>query len=143
MAQLELAAELGLPVSVHCRDAGAVVRGIMDRVKGCRGYVHCYSEGPDEVGEWIARGFFVSFAGTVTYTRSDALRAAAVLVPEDRILVETDAPVLAPQRHRGQRNEPAFIAATYERLAEIRGTAVADLAMRVRENAASLFGPRW
>jgi TatD DNase family protein len=142
-AQLELAAELGLPVSLHVRDAGALVREIVDQVTGARGYVHCYSEGPDEVREWIDRGFLISFAGTVTYPGARALRDAGALVPDDRILVETDAPVLAPQAHRGRRNEPAFIAATYACLAEVRGTTVADLAKRVSENAASLFGPRW
>ena len=142
-AQLALAAELGLPVSVHVRDAGAIVRGLIDGVKIACGYVHCYSEGPDEVGEWLARGFLVSFAGTVTYPSSDDLRSAAALVPRDRMLVETDAPVLAPQAHRGQRNEPAFITATYARLAEVRAVDVAELARDVRENAASLFGPRW
>ncbi len=142
-AQLELAAELDLPVSVHVRDSGAVVRRILDAVKGAHGYVHCYSEGPDEVGDWIARGLLISFAGTVTYPRSDDLRRAAALVPRDRLLAETDAPALAPQTQRGRRNEPALIAATYSRLAEARGTDVSRLAREVSENAASLFGPRW
>ncbi len=142
-AQLELAAELDLPISLHVRDAGALVRGIVDSVTGARGYVHCYSEGPAEVREWIDRGFLISFAGTVTYPGTHALRDAAALVPDDRILVETDAPVLAPQAHRGRRNEPAFIASTYACLAEVRGTTVADLARRVSENAQALFGPRW
>ena len=143
VAQLELAAELHLPVSVHVRDAGAIVRGIIDGVKGSRGYVHCYSGGPDEVAEWIARGFLVSFAGTLTYPRSDGLRTAAARMPLGGVLVETDAPVLAPQAHRGRRNEPAFIAATYAGVAGARGLDTAELARRVSENAASLFGPRW
>jgi TatD DNase family protein len=95
------------------------------------------------VGEWVARGFLVSFAGTVTYARSEDLRRAAILVPRDRLLVETDAPVLAPQAHRGQRNEPAFIGSTYARLAVLRGVETSGLAREVSENAASLFGPRW
>ena len=95
------------------------------------------------MSEWIDRGFFVSFAGTVTYPKSDALRSAALKVPMDRILIETDAPVLAPQAHRGQRNEPAFIAATYACIADARTTSTADLVKSVSRNAASLFGPRW
>ena len=142
-AQLELAAERSLPVSVHVREAGSVVRDAIDRVKGIQGYVHCYSEGPDAVDDWIARGFLISFAGTVTYPRSEDLRAAAARVPADRILVETDAPVLAPQGHRGQRNEPAFIAATYACVAAARQTTVEALARVVAENAGSLFGRRW
>jgi TatD DNase family protein len=143
VAQLELAADLALPVCVHVRDSGEVVRALIDTVKGGRGFVHCYSEGPSEVDEWVRRGFLVSFAGTLTFPRSDALRAAAESVPPDHLAVETDAPALAPQPQRGRRNEPAFIAATYAALCSIRGTTPAELAARVRENAASLFGDRW
>jgi TatD DNase family protein len=142
-AQLELAADLALPVCVHVRDSGGVVRALIDRVKDVHGYVHCYSEGPTEVDDWVRRGFLVSFAGTVTFPRSDALRAAAAIVPLDRLLVETDAPALAPQPQRGRRNEPAFIAAAYAALGSIRGSTPAELAARVRENASSLFGDRW
>lgn len=142
-AQLELALDLGLPVSVHVRASGGVVRSLLDGLPGIRGHVHCYSEGPDEAGEWTRRGFYVSFAGTVTYPRSEALRAAAAAVPADRILMETDSPSLPPQPHRGRRNEPAFIAATYACVATVRGTTVPDLAGRVRQNAAAMFGARW
>jgi TatD DNase family protein len=143
VAQVELAADLGLPVCIHVRDAGVVVRQLLAPMKLVRGYVHCYSEGPEEVDAWIDRGLLLSFAGTVTFPGSAALRAAAALVPDDRILVETDAPYLAPQPQRGRRNEPAFIRATYETIAELRGTTADRLARRVRENAASLFGGRW
>jgi len=165
LAQLELASEAGLPVCVHVRGSGPVVRSLIDRVPGARGYVHCYSvpaqpggagrsgtrvEGLttysqvlEDVNEWTARGFFLSFAGTLTYPRSDPLRAAAAALRADRLLVETDAPALAPQPQRGRRNEPAFIAATYEAVARARGTTAAEIAARVRENAASLFGGRW
>jgi TatD DNase family protein len=105
--------------------------------------VHCYSEGPRELEEWLRRGFFVSFAGTVTYPGNDALREAAVLVPEDRLLVETDAPYLAPQGRRGERNEPAFAANTLAAIASLRGTDTAVLGRQVTRNARSLFGIRW
>jgi TatD DNase family protein len=143
-AQLQIAIELELPVCVHCRDGGCGwVRDLLDDLLPVRGLVHCYSEGPRQVNEWIRRGFFISFAGTVTFPRNDKLRAAAVGVPADRLLLETDAPYLAPQPHRGRRNEPAFVAATYEHVARIREVPARDLADRVGENAAMLFGGRW
>lgn len=143
VAQLELAADLGLPVCVHVRDAGADARAWLDRVAGVRGYVHCYSEGPAEVDAWVGRGLHISFAGTVTFPRSDGLRAAAAALPADRVLIETDAPYLAPQAHRGRRNEPAFVVATYAAVARARRVTCDLLGDQVRGNAASLFGSRW
>ncbi len=143
VAQLALAAELGLPVCLHVRDAGPEVRAVLDGVTHGTGYIHCYSETANEVDGWIERGFFVSFAGTVTYPRADVLRAAAAVVPDERLLVETDAPALAPQRRRGRRNEPAAIGETYETVARLRGRDVPSVAELVSRNAASLFGPCW
>ncbi|HEY9325663.1 MAG TPA: TatD family hydrolase, partial [Candidatus Limnocylindria bacterium] len=77
LAQLALANVLGLPVVIHVRDAGELARELVDRAGGARGMVHCFSEGPEEVDEWMRRGFFVSFAGTVTYPKNDLLRRAA------------------------------------------------------------------
>ena len=142
-AQVELAAELDLPVTIHVRESGEVVRELLDRLPRVRGHVHCYSEGPEAVDGWIRRGLHLSFAGTVTFPRSMGLRAAAALVPADRILLETDAPYLAPQPKRGQRNEPAFVTDTYAAVAEARGVPVVDLAGTVGHNAAALFGGRW
>lgn len=142
-AQLELAAELDLPVILHVRESGSDVRALIDRAQRARGLVHCFSEGRIEVDEWIARGFYVSFAGTVTFARNSALREAARAVPEDRLLLETDAPYLAPEPHRGRRNEPAFIAASYARVAVERGIGVDTLVSVTARNAAVLFGTRW
>ena len=140
--QLDLAAALDLPVVVHVRDAGAEVRAILARAPVVRGQVHCYSEGPDEVDEWVARGFHVSFAGTVTFERSDRLRAALRHVPDDRLLFETDAPYLAPVPHRGSRNEPSFVVATVAFAARERGVDASSLAQLSTRNARTLFGPR-
>jgi TatD DNase family protein len=142
-AQVELARDLAMPVCIHVREAGKAVRALLDRMERVQGYVHCYSEGPEDVDEWIRRGLFISFAGTVTFPRNDALRAAAARVPDDRLLIETDAPYLAPQAQRGRRNEPALIASTYAVVARARGVDTFVLAERVRENVASLFGERW
>jgi len=108
-----------------------------------RAQLHCYSEGPDQIPAWLGLGLSISFAGTVTFKRNDPLRAAAALVPADRILIETDAPYLAPEPHRGRRNEPALIAATYAAVAAARGTSVEALIADVDASATRLFGPRW
>jgi TatD DNase family protein len=143
LAQLALANRLGLPVVVHVREAGPLTRALVDRAGGARGMVHCFSEGPDEVVEWMGRGFAISFAGTVTYPKSDALRQAAARASSDRILVETDAPYLAPQGRRGERNEPAFVLETLAAVAAARGEDAGDLGRRALENAKKLFGDRF
>ena len=141
--QVELAAELDLPVTIHMREAGDAVRALLDQLPRVRGHIHCYSEGPEAVGDWMRRGLHLSFAGTVTYPRSEALRVAVALVQADRLLLETDSPYLAPQPRRGRRNEPAFVTDTYEAVASLRGVSTADLARTVSDNAAALFGSRW
>ena len=141
--QLVLARELDLPVVVHVRDAGQLAREIVDRVVGSRGMIHCFSEGPAEALEWVARGFAVSFAGTVTYPKNAVLREAARAVPRGSLLLETDAPYLAPQTRRGQRNEPAFVIDTLAAVALARGETPAALATAVGQAAERLFGPRW
>ena len=142
-AQLALAADIGLPVVVHVRDAGDVVRQVIDEAPPVPGQLHCYSEGPEEVPHWLARRFFLSFAGTVTYPGARGVAAAARAVRADRLLLETDAPYLAPQRHRGRRNEPAFVVATLEHVAALRDQTAAALSEAVTRNAAALFGRRW
>ena len=152
-AQLALASLLEMPVVLHVRDAGARLRAIVDEsvVWGpegvvdprLAGMVHCYSEGPAEVAEWVRRGLVLSFAGTVTYPTSVRLREAAAAVAEDRLLVETDAPYLAPQSHRGRRNEPAYVVETLGAIAGIRGVSAPTLGIAVDANARRLFGDRW
>jgi TatD DNase family protein len=143
LAQLELARSLDLPVVVHVREAGPLVRALVDRAGGARGMIHCFSEGPDEVDEWMRRGFAVSFAGTLTYPKNDALRLAAARVSADRLLVETDAPYLAPQVRRGSRNEPAFVLETLAAVAVARGEEPDALGRQITENAQKLFGDRF
>jgi TatD DNase family protein len=142
LAQLDLAEELGLPAVVHVRDAGPAVRRLIAG-RRLRAQLHCYSEGPDEVPAWLDLGFTISFAGTVTFKANAALRAAAAAVPGDRLLIETDAPYLAPEPHRGGRNEPALITATYAAVAAARGTTIDALTDDVAAGAARLFGARW
>jgi len=143
LEQLALARALGLPVVVHVRDAGPLARELIDRVGGARGMVHCFSEGPGDVDEWTRRGFAVSFAGSVTYPKNGALRQAAARVSADRILIETDAPYLAPQARRGERNEPAFVLDTLSAVAAARNVEPAALGRQMAENARKLFGDRF
>ena len=143
LAQLALANVLVLPVVVHVREAGPLARELIDRAGGARGMVHCFSEGPDEVDEWMRRGFAVSFAGPVTYPKNDALRRAAARASADRLLVETDAPYLAPQARRGSRNEPAFVLETLAAVAAARGQEPEALGRQIAENAQKLFGDRF
>jgi TatD DNase family protein len=136
-AQLALADERGLPVVIHSRDADEAT---VSTLSGFRGTVvlHCFSS-PGLLPAALERGYYVSFAGNVTYPRADDLRAAACGVPRDRILAETDSPYLAPQAVRGRPNEPAFIVHTLAALAEVRGEQQAELAAVVEANAARAF----
>jgi TatD DNase family protein len=137
-AQLALAQEVGLPVVIHCREAAA---DTADALAGFDGVVvlHCFSE-PDLLPTALERDYYVSFAGNVTYGRSDDLRAAAGQVPAARLLVETDSPYLAPQPRRGRSNEPANVVYTVEALSVARGEDVAEVAAQTAANARAAFG---
>ena len=139
--QLVLAAELDLPVVVHMRDAASELHAALEREPAVRGQLHCYSEGAAELDAWAARGLVPSFAGTVTFKRNDRLREAAAGAAA--FLLETDAPYLAPEPRRGERNEPARVRDTYERVALLRGMTVGRLAEETAQTARALFGPRW
>jgi TatD DNase family protein len=136
-AQLELAAELGKPVVIHTRDAEA---DTADALAGFDGTVvmHCFSS-PGLLETVLERGYYVSFAGNVTYPKAADLRAAAAQVPAERILVETDSPYLAPQARRGRPNEPANVVLTLAELAKIRGEDVDELGARIDANASAAF----
>jgi TatD DNase family protein len=134
---LALAEELGLPVIIHSR---AAARETADALSGFNGDVilHCFSE-PELLEVALDRGYYVSFAGNVTYPKATKLRTAAQQVPADRLLAETDSPFLAPQRWRGRPNEPAFVVDTMEALAEARSVPLEELAAAVDENANRVF----
>jgi TatD DNase family protein len=136
-AHLELADDLGLPVVVHNREADDETADALASFGGTV-VLHCFSS-PAFVSVAAERGYYVSFAGNVTYPLADALRQAAAAVPGDRILVETDSPYLAPQPVRGRRNEPANVVHTIRALAEARGEDVDELSARTHENAATAF----
>jgi TatD DNase family protein len=146
-AQIEIARRAGKALVVHLRDRDGTDDAVSEafatlerEAEGVEVILHCFSAGPDWAEPAAERGYYCSFAGNLTYPKSDAIREAAGLVPEDRLLVETDAPFLAPQPVRGKPNQPANVVATAERLAEVRGVAYGELERTVEANAARLFG---
>jgi TatD DNase family protein len=145
-AQIEIAVDLALPIVIHARDpegGSDAVDEIFDtldaRAAGQAVILHCFSA-PQRVADAADRGWHCSFAGNVTYPSAEALREAAAKVPEERILVETDAPYLSPQEKRGKRNEPANVVATARLVAEVRGVSYEQLERTVEANARALFG---
>jgi len=144
--QIEVAVELGLPIVIHARDAGGSSEAIDEifatldaRAPGHTVILHCFSA-PQKVADAAERRWYCSFAGNVTYPSAKELRFAAAQVPEDRILVETDAPYLSPQPLRGKRNQPANVVETARVLAAERGVSYEELERTVEANASALFG---
>ena len=139
-AQIELARKTGKPLVIHTRAAeDDTITTLGDRADGVQVILHCFSM-PDRLDECVERGWWISFAGNVTYPKSEALAAAAERVPPERLLVETDAPYLTPQAVRKERNQPAFVTHTARFVADRRGLAYDELEALVERNAAGLFG---
>lgn len=143
-AQSALAAELGLPVIVHNREASEdVLRILLASPLAGReapGVLHSFSAGPEIAERALAEGFYLGFTGPLTFKKAGELRAIAASAPLDRLLVETDAPFLAPHPHRGQRNEPAYVTFVAEQLAKLHGITPEAMAAQTTENARRLFG---
>jgi TatD DNase family protein len=141
-ALIALARRAGKPLVVHCRDAHAEVLRVLaeERAQEVGGIMHCFSGDVDTARRCLELGFMISLAGPLTYPNARSLPAVARWVPADRLVVETDCPFLPPQGHRGQRNEPAHLAITVARLAELRGEPVEAVAERTTRNACTLLG---
>jgi TatD DNase family protein len=139
--QLALADELDLPIIIHCRESFRDISAILKahKTEKLRGVVHCFSEGRAEAEQLFELGFYIGLGGAMTYPKSDAIRAAAAAAPADRLLLETDAPYLAPPPHRGKRNEPSYVPFIAEVLAKARKVSVEEIARLTSENAARLF----
>ena len=141
-AQIGLARALDLPLVIHARDADADISAILrdEMGKGAfRAVLHCFTSSRALAETGLELGLYVSFSGVLTFKNSQSLREIADIVPADRVLVETDAPFLAPVPHRGKRNEPAFVAETARVLAEVKGLDEAALAAQTRANTLRLF----
>jgi len=132
----------GLPLVIHCREADADMARILEEETGKGAFaavLHCFTGTRELADAAIALGHYVSFTGILTFKKSDELRAIAKSLPADRVLVETDAPYLAPGRYRGKRNEPAYVVETARVLAEVKGCAPAEIASQTTENFFRLF----
>jgi TatD DNase family protein len=146
-AQIAIARSAGKPVVIHLRDregsedaVGEAFATLSGEGDGVAVILHCFSVGPVWAERASERGWYCSFAGNLTYPKAELIREAAAVVPEDRLLVETDSPFLSPQPVRGKPNQPANVVATAERLAEVRGVPYGDLERTVEANAARVFG---
>jgi TatD DNase family protein len=140
-AHLALAAELDLPIVIHCRDAENRLIEIVRETgipKG-GGVIHCFTGDTNAAREFLALGFCISFSGIITFKNAATIREAATIVPDDRVMVETDSPYLAPAPYRGKRNEPAYVTRTLEMLANLRCVDATALGAQVMANAARIF----
>ena len=139
---IELAQRRGLPLLIHCRNAyeELLARVRQHATMPVRGVIHCASGPAEFIQGALALGFHISFAGNVTFPNAKALRELVPLVPDARLLIETDAPFLAPQAVRGKPNEPAYVAHTAAFLAELRDTSAESLGTLTSRNAARVFG---
>ncbi len=137
--QLILAKELDLPVVIHSREAKSDTLSIIKESGVAKGVFHCFSGDMDMAEKAMAAGFHISLAGPVTFKNAKKLHEVAKLVPDDFLLIETDAPYLTPEPYRGKRNEPAFILQTAKKIAELRGVSIEDIARITTLNAKRLF----
>jgi TatD DNase family protein len=142
-SQIQLARERDLPIIIHTREAEDDTLAILREHGGAplRGVLHCFTGTRQLAEQALDLGLHISFAGIVTFPKATELRAIAPLVPEDRLLCETDSPYLAPTPHRGKRNEPAWVVRVLEELAQLRGVPAAQLQERITANFTALFRP--
>lgn len=143
-AQLAIAQELDLPVIIHCRDAAVPMRTLLlqfwERNGPVKGVMHCWGGTPEETQWFLDLGFYISFSGIVTFKNAQSIQSSAMMVPCDRLLVETDCPFLAPVPKRGKRNEPAYVRYVAECVAHLRNVPLETLAYQTTQNAIKLFG---
>ncbi len=139
--QMQLAYRLNVPVAYHVRDAHQDMLDLMKRQKGqlSGGIIHCFSGSWEIAREYLKLGYYISFAGPVTFKKAPKLQEAAMNVPLDRLLIETDSPYLAPEPVRGRRNEPANVRYICEKIAELRGMEAAELAEITARNAMNVY----
>jgi TatD DNase family protein len=140
-AQIRLARDVGLPVIIHTREADDMTAALLED-EGARdvgGVIHCFTGGTELARRALALGFYISFSGILTFPRAETIQEVARTTPIDRILVETDAPFLAPPPHRGQRNEPGFVVEVARKVAALRGVAVEAVGAAAAANFRALF----
>lgn len=141
-AQLEEARKRDLPVVIHTREADDDTLGLLREIPS-RGVIHCYTGTPEAAKQFLDLGFYISISGIVTFKAAQNVRDSAMVVPDDRILIETDSPYLAPVPMRGNPNEPAFIKHTCEFLASLRGVPAEELADVTYANGCRMLGEKF
>ncbi len=134
-----LAKKVGLPLIFHCRDAFHDLFSMSDAEYGGKAVLHCFTGTIEDARGVLDRGWYLSLSGIVTFKKSEALREVAKFVPIEKLLIETDAPYLAPQRYRGSRNEPAYIAETAAVIAAVKGVSAEMLSEQTAQNARQFF----
>ncbi|HEY8148308.1 MAG TPA: TatD family hydrolase [Vicinamibacteria bacterium] len=142
-AQIRLARDVGLPVIIHTREADDMTAALLED-EGARetgGVIHCFTGGEELARRALALGFYISFSGIVAFPRAETIQQVARTTPLERILVETDAPFLAPPPHRGKRNEPAFVVEVARKVAALRSVALDDIGRAAAANFRELFLP--
>lgn len=139
-AQLALARELHLPVILHIRDAMGDALEMLKQYPEVRGVFHCYSGSPELAQQLVKQGWYIGFTGVVTFHNARKAVETAQAIPLDRILLETDCPYMAPEPHRGKRNDSRLLPFTAQRLADLRGMSLETFAAQTTENAACCFG---
>lgn len=137
--QIAIAREFGLPISIHTRDAMADTYAILKSEKFDGGIMHSFSGDEEDMKRFLDLGMHISLSGVVTFKKAEALHRVAQMVPLDRLLIETDAPYLAPVPYRGKRNEPAYVRYVAECIAQLRGCSFEDIAAITMQNAKELF----
>ena len=141
--QMELAYELDLPVIIHCRDAAnemiKICTDLAKKSKCPKGVLHCWTGTPIEMKQFLELGFYISFSGIVTFPKANEIQECAKIVPNDKYLIETDSPFLAPVPHRGKRNEPSFVVNVANFMADLRSTDLDTVAKESSKNAEDLF----
>lgn len=138
-AQIAVAAQLKLPLIIHCRDAAQDCWEILRHYPGIQAVMHCWTGTPEETQLFVDLGCYVSFSGVVTFKSAKAVHASACLVPPSQLLIETDCPFLAPVPQRGKSNEPAFVTHVAQKVADLRAISLATLAEQTTANARRLF----
>ncbi len=140
-AQLRLAKKLNLPVVIHTRDADQETLNILkdEKAKDIGGIMHCFASDKKMAKEILDLGFYIAFGGLITFKNLSDLREVVKEVPLDRLLIETDSPYLTPEPHRGKRNEPAYVKFVAEKIAEIKGISVEEVAKVTTENAKKVY----
>ncbi|MEW9675315.1 TatD family hydrolase [Lentibacillus sp. L22] len=139
--QIRLAKKVNMPIIIHNREATEDILAILEEedARQVGGIMHCYNVSADYLQTCLDMNFYISFGGTVTFKNAPLPKEAAIQVPSDRLLIETDAPFLAPHPNRGKRNEPAYVKLVAEQIAELRGKTFEEISKITTENAFSLF----